>query len=143
MPGKTFSISRVVTWSMADLVATMNAPRAFDCALEAIEEFFRDILGHSFRRLVHDHGTGAPVVHASCDYLEPLWEGDAFTLNLAIERLGESSITWLVGAQRSDGADVFRVRLISATIDAETRETKPIPAEFRSLMEEYLAIEGS
>jgi 4-hydroxybenzoyl-CoA thioesterase len=142
MPGKTFSISQVVTWSMADLAATMNSPRAFDCALDTIEAFFREILGLSFRQLVHDHGTGAPVVHASCDYLEPLWEGDEFTLTLAIERLGKSSVTWRVAARRSDGADVFRVRLINVTIDAETRELKPIPKEFRGLLEDYLASEG-
>lgn len=142
MPGKTFSIRQVVTWSMADLAATMNSPRAFDYALEAIEAFFRDILGLSFRRLVQEHGTGAPVVHASCDYLEPLWEGDEFTLTLAIERLGNKSITWRVAAQRADGTDVFRVRLINAMIDIETRQPKPIPVEFRGPMEDYLASEG-
>ena len=140
MPGKTFSINQVVTWSMADLAATMNSPRAFDYALEAIEAFYRQVLGHNFRRLVHEHGTGAPVVHASCDYLEPLWEGDEFTLTVVIECLGDSSITWRVAAQRSDGTDVFRVRLINAIIDAKTRESKPIPAEFRMLMESYLAL---
>lgn len=141
MPGKTFSINQVVTWSMADLVATMNSPRAFDYALETIEAFYREVLGHSFRRLVQEHGTGAPVVHASCDYLEPLWEGDDFTLTLAIERLGDSSVTWRVAARRSDGTDVFQVRLINATIDARTRQSKPIPTEFRSLMEDYLTSE--
>lgn len=141
MPGKTFSISQVVTWSMADLASTMNSPRAFDYALEAIEAFFRDILGLSFRRLVQEHGTGAPVVHASCDYLEPLWEGDKFTLTLAIERIGDSSITWRVAAHRSDGADVFRVKLINVIIDIETRQPKPIPVEFRGLMEDYLTSE--
>jgi len=139
MPGKTFSINQVVTWSMADLAATMNSPRAFDYALEAIEGFFREVLGLSFRRLVQQHGTGAPVVHASCDYLEPLWEGDEFTLTLDIERLGGKSITWRVVAQRADGTDVFRVKLINVIIDIGTRKPKPIPAEFRSLMQPYLA----
>lgn len=137
--GRTLSFERTVQWADADPAGRINSPRAFDYANEAIEVFFRKEIGISFLELLHEHRLGAPVVHTSCDFASPLLEGEAVTLTLGIERLGNSSVTWRVDAVHLvSGKLVFSVTTVSTIIDLTTGRATPIPPRFREAMEPFL-----
>lgn len=133
----------MVQWADSDPAGRINSPRAFDFAAEAIEGFYRSQLGISYLQLIRNHNLGAPFVHASCDYVSSLLEGESVVLTLSIERLGRTSIAWRVTATRpDDGHPVFNVRMISTIISMDTGRAVPIPPEFREVMAPYV-IEAS
>lgn len=139
MSGQTLQSERMVQWADSDPAGRINSPRAFDFAAEAIEGFFRSQLGISYLQLIRNHNLGAPFVHASCDYLSSLLEGESVRLTLSIERLGTSSITWRVAAAHfDDGRPVFDVRMISTIISMNSGRAVPIPKDFRAAMAPYV-----
>ena len=89
MSHKTFTQRRRLSWGEADPAGTIYAPRAIDLAIQAIEALWIDALGLSFREFQARHGLGAPWVHTSCEFSNPLRAGESFDLAIAIEKLGD------------------------------------------------------
>ena len=75
-----------------------------------------------------------PCVHASYDYTARLHGGERF----AIERLGNSSITWEVVAAKLGGTQAFQVTLVSPVIRSESFTPIRIPDDFRAAMAPYV-----
>ena len=138
MTHKTFRVERRVYWGDTDMVTIMNMPRAFDFANAAIEDFYHAVVGIGFLDIICERGLGVPYVHASCDYTARLHGGERFTLDVAIERLGNSSITWEVVAAKLDGTQAFQVTLVSPVIQAESFTPIRIPDDFRAAMAPYV-----
>ena len=82
-----------------------------------MEAFYRDVVGITFRDLQEVRGLGAPMVHASCDYVGYAWLSDKLCLDVAIERLGQSSIAWKIDALKLPTSEpAFHLKLVSASI---------------------------
>ena len=61
----------------------------------AFEELFIARMGaHSYVELLDRDRIGFPAVSSSCDFKAPLRFGDTVEIELAVERLGEKSITF-------------------------------------------------
>ncbi len=126
-------------WGDTDPASTLYSVNAFALGIEAMEAFYRDVVGITFRDLQEVRGLGAPMVHASCDYVGYAWLSDKLCLDVAIERLGQSSITWKIDALKLPTSEpAFHLKLVSASISLETRRATALPADFRDAMEPYL-----
>lgn len=139
MSGRVFIQHRKLHWGEADPAGTIYAPRAIDCAIQAIEALWTEALGMSFREFQARHGLGTPWVHTSCEFANPLRAGEPFELRIAIERIGASSLTWRGEAVRPGGESLFRLKLVSVMIDINSGQTRPIPAEVRAGLDVYCA----
>lgn len=139
MPGKIFTQHRRLNWGEADPAGTIYAPRAIDFAIQAIESLWVEALGFSFRELLTRQSLAAPWVHTSCEFEKPLRAGEDFELRIQIEKIGGSSLSWRGDALRPDGETLFRLKLVSVMIDLNSGEKRPIPAEMRAGLAEYVA----
>ena len=126
-------------WGDTDPASTLYSVNAFALGIEAMEAFYWDVVGITFRDLQEVRGLGAPMVHASCDYVGYAWLSDKLCLDVAIERLGQSSIAWKIDALKLPTSEpAFHLKLVSASISLETRRATALPADFRDAMEPYL-----
>lgn len=139
MSHKTFTQRRRLSWGEADPAGTIYAPRAIDLAIQAIEALWIDALGLSFREFQARHGLGAPWVHTSCEFANPLRAGESFDLAIALEKLGTSSLKWSGEAKRPDGEPLFRLKLVSVLIDTSSGASRVIPADVRAGLAPYVA----
>lgn len=72
------------------------------------------------------------VAETGCRYLKPLSFPDQLDVGLAVERLGERSITYRLGIFRHGDADCAAAgRFVHVYVDAQTRTTTAIPQIIR------------
>ena len=136
---RTYRYERTIMWGDTDPAGTMFSVSAFALGIEAMEAFYRDVVGITFRDLQEVRGLGAPMVHASCDYVDYAWLSDRLCLDVAIERLGKSSIAWKIDASKLPANNPsFHLKLVSASISLATRRATALPADFRDAMTPYV-----
>ena len=139
MPPKSFMQRRRLAWGEADPAGTIYAPQAIDFAIQAVEALWIEALGLSFHDLQARHGLGAPWVHTTCEFAQPLRAGEPFDLSVALEKLGSSSLRWRGEAKRPDGTLLFHLKLVSVIVDLRSGESRAIPADLRAGLEPYVA----
>ncbi len=75
-----------------------------------------------------------PIVHAEADYRRPIRPGEHLTVELRLERLGESSLTMAFRVLGPDGDERATGRETHVTVDSERFVSIPIPAELRAAL---------
>lgn len=138
MTAPRFRLTRRLHWGETDPAAIIYGPQAFTIAIECIEEMLIATTGLSFRDVNIKRGLGTPWVHMSCDFEKPLYAGQAYEVEVALEKLGGSSFVYVVSAFSPDGARLFRVRLVGVAVDLKTMATQPIPDDIRQALAPYL-----
>lgn len=127
-----------VAWGDCDPAGILYTPRVFDYCTEALEGWFRDVLGAAWFEMMKTR-TGSPVVRAECDYIRPMVPDLDLDVGVRIERLGGASITLLIDGTGPDGDVHFRARYVVCTTDFNGPRPKPmpIPAALRERAEAY------
>ena len=143
MSAKNFRVSRRLHWGETDPAAIIYGPRAFSIAIECIEELLIATTGLCFRDLNLKRDVGTPWVHMSCDFEKPLYAGEAYEVEVALEKLGGSSFVYRVTAFNAQGARLFRVKLVGVAVDLKTMKTKPIPDDIRRGLKPYVVGEAA
>ena len=128
---------RRVQWGEGDPAHIVYTPRFLDFVMEALEEWWRGVVGVDWYRLNMDLHMGAPVVHVELDFSASVKPGDLLHLTVLVERLGRASVTFVVDARLEDGSDRFRSRVIVSMVDNRRMQAMPVPPEFRERIERY------
>jgi acyl-CoA thioester hydrolase len=100
----------------------------------ALTEMWREAFG-SYGEVVAG-GTDVVVVEASARYRAPARFDEELDVELAIERLGSTSMT-TAAAIRRDGDVLVEGRLVHVFVDAKTLAKQEIPAPLRAGLEPY------
>ena len=137
-----FRRRRPCRWGDCDPAGIIYTPRTFDYAVELLESWYRDYLGVTWMTLNWEMHMGAPMVRAECDYIRAPRPDEDVTLELRIDRLGRSSITYVILATDGGGRHLFRVTLVSCIIERPDFRSLAIPPEIRGRMEAYRAACG-
>ena len=82
--------TRTVAFGDTDASGWMHFPNIFHYFEQAEHGFLRE---NGLLVFARDQG-GWPRVKVSCDYMRPLLTGDAIEVQLAVSRVGASSVTW-------------------------------------------------
>ena len=82
--------TRTVAFGDTDASGWMHFPNIFHYFEQAEHEFLR---ANGLLVFARDQG-GWPRVKVSCDYKRPLLTGDEIEVQLAVSRVGASSVTW-------------------------------------------------
>lgn len=104
--------------------------------MEEAEHAFLRSRGLSVMQADHDRMVGWPRVSASCDYLRPIRFEQIVTIDLAIDRIGEKSITYAFQFSVEKHV-VARGKLIATCCEVtpgNPPQAIPIPAEFLQLL---------
>ncbi|MBE2179610.1 MAG: acyl-CoA thioesterase [Chthoniobacterales bacterium] len=115
----------------ADPAGVIFYPRAIALAHAVVEEMIRrSPLGWEawFASPVH----GAPLRHAEADFMLPMRPGMEFTAQARVERLGGTSVTFLVRFLDRTGALAAQIRTVHVLVDKASGRPVPLTGEIRA-----------
>ncbi len=132
-----------VRFSDVDHAGIVYHPVFFDYFHVALEELFFQRMGpRSYVKLLDDDRIGLPAVSSHCDYFAPLGFGDTIEIEMWVEKLGKSSVTFRYRVHRC--ADEDRPDAILAaegtnvcvTVDLEAFRAVAMPEPLRTVFAE-------
>ncbi|TKD50530.1 acyl-CoA thioesterase [Sphingomonas baiyangensis] len=91
-------------------------PRLFELTDAAIEDWTPAVLGFDRRTMHQSRGLGLPTVDLHADFTAPARLGELLSFDVALRRVGGSSIDLSVEVQ-CEGAPRFAVRLTQVLMD--------------------------
>lgn len=138
-PVAPFVHRRVINWSDTDAAQIVYTVRFLDFAMEAIEQWFRTVVGYGWYEMNMDLGVGTPFVKADIDFRAPLTPRDELHTTVRVERAGRSSITFTVTGQRDDGVRSFTGRLVCCAVATGEMRPVEIPVDWRERIDRYMA----
>ena len=121
-------------WAEADPAGIVYTGRFTDYALRAIDAWMEARAGAGFYRINTEWGIGTPFVHTECDLRSPARPGEAIHIEVGIERIGKTSLTFrLWGRVAKEGRLIFEGRFACVCVPAidQAREPRPIALDER------------
>ncbi len=138
---RVFATERRIRFSHCDPAGIVYFVNFFDMISGCVEDWFRDAVGLPFNEMHIVRRLGFPIVNTGCEFFRPCHLGDTLVLELAIGRLGRSSIEFHVRG-RVGGEEKLRARHKVALMDLDTQRALAIPDDLRAKMAEYVAAAG-
>lgn len=129
----TFRVPMKVRLGDIDQAGIVFYPNFFHYVNFAMEEFFSREIGVDYPTLVIEHRIGLPTVHLETDFKHPMRFGDNFEVEMSVESVGKSSITfaYTIHISGNESAAV-RGKKVTACLDLDTFEKKEIPEWLRT-----------
>jgi 4-hydroxybenzoyl-CoA thioesterase len=131
-PATVFSMDVTVRFGDCDPAGIVFYPRYFEMFNNLVEEWCASGLGMSFRELVMTRGLGLPTVSIDTDFLATSTLGDKLTAQLAVLKIGNSSITIRIGLVGAGGEERVRAKLVVVLTDAKKACATRIPDAMRA-----------
>ncbi|HEY9281870.1 MAG TPA: thioesterase family protein [Pyrinomonadaceae bacterium] len=127
-----FSARITVRFGDADPAGMVYYPVIFHYFHAAMEEFFAARAGVSYARLMAGERLGFPTVKVEAEFFAPLFYGDEADVEVAVARVGTSSVDFEYAARRaSDSTLCARSRQVHAAMNLDTRRAVPVPEHLR------------
>ena len=132
-----FAKERLIRFSHCDPAGIVYFVHFFDMVGGVVEDWFREAIGLPFQEMHLERRVGFPIVNTGCEFFRPAHLGDTLRLELAIARLGRSSIEFAIRGSVA-GEEKFRARHKVAMVSLESFKSLAIPEDMRAKMREYL-----
>jgi 4-hydroxybenzoyl-CoA thioesterase len=132
-----FTTERKIRFSHCDPAGIVYFVNFFDMVSGAVEDWFGEALGWTFDDMHIRRRVGFPIVNTGCEFFKPCRLGDRLELELAIAKLGRSSIEFEVTG-RVAGEEKFRARHKVAMMSLDTQRALPIPMDLREKMQPFV-----
>lgn len=139
IPAVPFVHRRAINWGDTDSAHIVYTGRFLDFALEAIEEWFRTVVGHGWYEMNMDLGIGTPFVKVGIDFKAPLTPRTELRTTVLVLRAGRSSISFNVVGERDDGVCSFTGTLVCCVVATGEMRPMEIPADWRQRIDHYAA----
>ena len=128
-----------IEFNHCDPAGIVFYPRYFEMVNSVIENFFADVVGRSFASMHTDRAAGSaengvPTVAIETVFLRPSRLGDKVRFTLRVERIGGSSVKFLVVGAGPDGPRL-EARMTLAWV--EDMRAAPWPSDMRAKLEAY------
>lgn len=134
-----FRYERPVRFAEVDAARIVYFPRYLDFCHDALEALFAALPG-GYPHLITVRGVGIPTVRVEADYAAPLRYGDVALIDVAVERLGARSITFLHTLTRAaDATRCATVRQVVVTCRLDGLASIALPDDVRALLARHLA----
>jgi 4-hydroxybenzoyl-CoA thioesterase len=133
----TFSKERLIRFSHCDPAGIVYFVNFFDMVGGVVEDWFREAVGVPFQEMHLERRIGFPIVRTGCEFFRPVHLGDTLVLELAIARLGRSSIEFRVRGSVG-GNEKFVARHKVALVSLDSFRPLAIPDDMRVKMTPYI-----
>lgn len=130
---------RIINWSDTDAAEIVYTVRFLDYVMEALEGWWRNVVGTDWFEMNVDRHIGMPVVNINVDFNAPLTPRHRLRLTVLVERAGRASVTFNILGDRDDGIRSFEAKLTACAVDNREQKSIGIPPEWRERIEDYLA----
>lgn len=134
---RRFTTERKIRFSHCDPAGIVYFVNFFDMVSGAVEDWFGEAIGFTFNEMHIQRRVGFPIVNTGCEFFKPCHLGDQLVLELAIAKLGRSSIEFEVTG-RVAGEEKFRARHKVALMSLDTQRALPIPMDLREKMQPFV-----
>ena len=138
---KVFATERKIRFSHCDPAGIVYFVNFFDMVSGCVEDWFGEAIGFPFQEMHIKRRVGFPIVDTGCQFFRPCHLGDHLVLDLAIARLGRSSIEFSIRGRVGD-EEKFRARHKVAMVSLDTLRALPIPDDLRAKMAPYVVTGG-
>jgi 4-hydroxybenzoyl-CoA thioesterase len=128
---RLFTTAQKVLFQHCDPAGIVFYPRYFEMMNAVIEEWFEQGVGLSFARMHGERDIAIPLVSTNATFHAPSRLGDVLAIDLAVARLGDSSMTLELTA-RCGGEARFTASLVIVHIGKRAMRPAPWPDDLRS-----------
>jgi 1,4-dihydroxy-2-naphthoyl-CoA hydrolase len=108
----------------------------FHLAHDAYEQLMEEI-GFSFAHIIAETSFLVAIVRAEADFTAQLYVGDRLTIQVMVEKLGETSYTLAYDLVQPERGPVGSVRTVHVCIDKKTRQKRQLPNDLRRALEKH------
>lgn len=129
---------RTPKWSETDSAQIVYTARFVDYAMDAIEGWFRDVLGVDWFLMNTELDMGTPFVKIEMEFKSPLTPHDELEVRVLIDRLGSSSFTFDVVGTRNGNQTSFESTFVCSLVKKSTMTSINIPGDLRQRAEDYV-----
>ena len=133
----TFTTERKIRFSHCDPAGIVYFVNFFEMISGIVEDWFREAVHLPFQEMHLERRVGFPIVSTGCEFFRPCHLGDRLQLELAVAKLGRSSIEFAVTG-RVAGEEKFRARHKVALMSLDSQRALPIPDDMRAKMQPYV-----
>jgi YbgC/YbaW family acyl-CoA thioester hydrolase len=129
---------RIPKWSETDSAQIVYTARFVDYAMDAIEGWFRDVLGVDWFLMNTELDMGTPFVKIEMEFKSPLTPHDELEVRVLVDRLGSSSFTFDVVGTRNSNQTSFESTFVCSLVKKSTMKSINIPGDLRQRAEDYV-----
>lgn len=137
-PPPRFERPRRIRFSNCDPAGIVFFPQYLAMFNDHVEDWVNDGLGVSYSALLGPRRVGLPTVRLECDFHAVSRMGDEVTYGLAVQRLGDRSITLALDCRAGDELRVS-IRQVLVVTSLETHRSIAMPPDLRQALERFVA----
>ncbi|HET7153734.1 MAG TPA: thioesterase family protein, partial [Hyphomicrobiaceae bacterium] len=130
MSNAPFVSEKLIRFHHCDPAGIVFYPQYFILFHELLEDWFNRGLGLNYADLISKERRGLPTAHIDCDFRIPSKIGDTVQMQLAVKRVGNTSITLAVSVRRGTEVRVTANQVL-VLISLEDGSVLPIPPALR------------
>jgi 4-hydroxybenzoyl-CoA thioesterase len=133
MAPPAFVHRRPIRFSHCDPGGIVYFPHYFEMVYEAVEDWFDTVIEPNLETRLREQGIAFPTVNTQCDFFRPSRVGDVMAFEIAVARLGRSTVEFLVSG-KVGAEERLRVRHLLALVSLDSLRALPIPEAMRARM---------
>lgn len=134
-----FTYERRLRFEDADVGQVLFYPRYFALCYEALEALLAEEITGGYPGLLRERGLAFPTVHASSDFEHPIVWGDSARVELAVERIGDTSVSFYFEIYRgSDGIRAASIRQTHVLCTIANFAKANLPEDLRGALSPHL-----
>jgi 1,4-dihydroxy-2-naphthoyl-CoA hydrolase len=110
----------------------------FGNQLKMIHDAYESLIesvGFSFATILRDFDFFVPIVHVEANYKAPLFVGDKITIEVILEKIGETSFIFSFKLLNDRRKIVGTAKTVHVTVDNKTHKKIPLPPKLRKTLE--------
>ena len=134
---EAFVREKRVRFHHCDPAGIVFYPQYFVMIHELMEDWFTEALGEDYAALVREKGLGMPAVKVEAEFLAPNPLGDVITFELAVAKLGASSVTVRVEG-KAGGAPCLRATVVVVHSSLKPLKAQAFPDELRERIQRFV-----
>ena len=134
-----FVYQRQIHWGETDAAGIVYTGQFLDFMLEAVECWWREVVGLDWYKMNTELSMGTPMVSTHIDFKAPVYDGDLLDLSVTVEHLGGASIKHFTTGRGPDGSERFEGSLTGAIVNNKIMKAVRIPDDWRQTIEAYQA----
>jgi 4-hydroxybenzoyl-CoA thioesterase len=135
-PAQRFEREYQIRFAHCDPAGIIFFPQYLVLFNALVEDWVTDGLGIPYADLLGRRRIGMPIVSLQCDFSAISRMGERVIFELAVERVGNASLTLALDARLGDELRV-RSRQVLVTTSLDTHRAIPIPDDMRAALAPY------
>ncbi|MDO7835543.1 thioesterase family protein [Sphingobium sp. HBC34] len=133
----SFETGTQVRFAHVDAAGIVFYPRYFEMLNGAVEDWFDQSLGLSFKAMHMDRHIGVPTVKLEVTFLSPSQLGDDLLIRITPRQIGRTSCTIDI-IFTGEGRDRLKAQVVLVCMDVDARRAVPWPDAVREKLMEQL-----